>query len=338
MTAESPKAESPTAQSPTAEPLVSIIIPAYQAESYLGAAISSALTQTYPNIEVVVTDDGATDRTAAIAAAYGDLVRVVTQPNRGLPAARNAGIAAATGDYILTLDADDLALPPMVADAMAVLAADGSGRRFVTSDGYLMTSAGITPGRTVLPSGYPADDQQRAQILEFNFVAVFSLFPKAMWVELGGYDESMRVCEDYDFWARAIYSGWRVSFQKKPHALYRRTSGSLSTQHERMYSGEQLVLQHVLDGFGDTLSADERSYLQLRLASGSTQQALNAGDAALRAGDASAAAEHFALAARLNPSNRRIALKAKALRFQPAARLYASRLQRADHEMGRTNV
>jgi len=94
-------------------PLISVVIPVYNRESLIGEAIESVLSQktSFP-FEVVVSDDGSTDSTPEVAAAYGDPVRVVRSPeNRGGAAARNAGILAARGEIIALLDSDDLMLP-----------------------------------------------------------------------------------------------------------------------------------------------------------------------------------------------------------------------------------
>jgi len=87
---------------------LSVIIPAYNREAYLGDAIASVLAQTYPADEIIVVDDGSTDRTAAIARAYGPPVRCISQENLGAGAARNTGLNAARGGLISLLDSDDL--------------------------------------------------------------------------------------------------------------------------------------------------------------------------------------------------------------------------------------
>src|SRR5882724_4223522 len=90
-------------------PLVSILIPAYNAERWIAETIRSALKQTWRNKEIIVVDDGSTDGTLAIARRFEPKgVRAVTQPNQGAEAARNTASSLSRGDYIQWLDADDL--------------------------------------------------------------------------------------------------------------------------------------------------------------------------------------------------------------------------------------
>lgn len=87
---------------------VSVIIPVYNCERYLGQAINSVLSQTYKNFEVIVVDDGSTDNSAEVARSFGDLIRYEFQQNSSSAGARNRGIQLAKGDYLTFLDADDL--------------------------------------------------------------------------------------------------------------------------------------------------------------------------------------------------------------------------------------
>lgn len=88
-------------------PLVSVVIPVYNAERFVAAAIDSVLKQTYPSTELIVVDDGSTDTTAAVVRSYGERVRYIFQSNARQAAARNRGIAEARGELIAFLDADD---------------------------------------------------------------------------------------------------------------------------------------------------------------------------------------------------------------------------------------
>lgn len=101
-----------------------MVIPAYNAETYLGEAIASVLDQTVAPAEVIVVDDGSTDRTGEVASSFGDRVRLITQPNQGCAAARNHGVRESSGDHIAFLDADDLWAPDKLAIQLTALATE----------------------------------------------------------------------------------------------------------------------------------------------------------------------------------------------------------------------
>ena len=102
-------------------PLVSVVIPAYNAAATLPDTLDSVLAQTYPHIEIVVVDDGSRDGTPDVLARYAPRVRGIRQVNGGLAAARNAGLAAAQGQFIALLDADDLCEPERIGAQVAFM-------------------------------------------------------------------------------------------------------------------------------------------------------------------------------------------------------------------------
>lgn len=115
-------------------PLVSILIPAYNAEQWIAMTLRSALDQTWPRKEIIVVDDGSKDRTAEIAQSFiPQGVKVVVQPNRGASAARNHAFALSKGDYIQWLDADDLLAPDKIERQMAVVMGGLSKRMLLSS-------------------------------------------------------------------------------------------------------------------------------------------------------------------------------------------------------------
>ena len=105
-------------------PKVSVIIPVFNGAETIGRALQSVFAQTFTDYEIVVVNDGSTDDTASVLAGYGEKIRVVSQSNRGLSAARNAGIAASQGEYVALLDDDDQWLPEKLALCVPVLDAD----------------------------------------------------------------------------------------------------------------------------------------------------------------------------------------------------------------------
>jgi glycosyltransferase involved in cell wall biosynthesis len=113
--------------------LVSILIPAYNADRWIASTIESALGQTWPRKEIIVVDDGSTDATLAVARQFeSNEVRVVTQPNQGAAAARNEAFSLSRGDYIQWLDADDLLSPEKVAHQMQVAMQAEDGRTLLS--------------------------------------------------------------------------------------------------------------------------------------------------------------------------------------------------------------
>ena len=105
-------------------PLISVVLPCYNAESYIQEAIESILQQTHTNLELIVIDDGSTDGSLKIIralAATDDRVKIIARENRGLIASLNEGIAVAQGDYIARMDADDISLPDRLSRQLTYL-------------------------------------------------------------------------------------------------------------------------------------------------------------------------------------------------------------------------
>jgi glycosyltransferase involved in cell wall biosynthesis len=107
-----------------AGPLVSVVVPAYNAEKFLAEAIDSILAQTHTNTEIIIVNDGSTDRTAVVAEGYGDRVKLIHRENGGIGPARNTGIEQVTGEFIALLDADDIWEPQKLAQQLALLEAE----------------------------------------------------------------------------------------------------------------------------------------------------------------------------------------------------------------------
>jgi glycosyltransferase involved in cell wall biosynthesis len=197
-------------------PLVSVVVPAYQAEAFLGEALASALGQDCPQVEVLVVDDGSTDRTAEIAAAHG--VRVIRQRNGGPAAARNAGLALARGEFLTILDADDLWLPDRLTRQVAYL-------REHPDDGLVMglTEAFVSPGEP-RPAHYP----RIAEAGPFPGHPSTMLVRREVFELVGPFDESLRLSEDLDWIARAGDAGVRFGRLDCTLLRYRIHAGNTS--------------------------------------------------------------------------------------------------------------
>lgn len=320
--------------SQTTPPLISVIMPAYNAQATIGAAIAGVLTQTYPRVELIVVDDGSTDRTAQICAGYGDLIHYVHQENAGSSAARNRALAEARGDLIALCDADD-ELAPTYLEVMERTWRDaGGGRRFVTGAALLLTAAGTAHGRVLGATGFPRRSLQRLAILQRNFVTVFSVFPAEMAREVGGFAEDLGFNEDWDFWVRSVLAGWEVVHQPRPLALYRWAEGSKSTRTHEVAQASDELLRRAARTPG--LTREERDYLGMRLQNEGTSEILARAADRVRAGRLREAREDYLLAARLNDTDRRLGLRVAAFAFVPGAMpLWAWRLRRIDTALAR---
>ena len=220
-------------------PAVSVIMPAYNVEPYLREAAESALRQTFADLELIIVNDGSTDDTAAVAESVrrGDpaRVRVIERPNGGLPAARNTAMAAASGRYVALLDSDDLWEPAFLASQMAVFSRQPDVD-LVTANALFLGSR--LHGRLVRP----CPDMRLVPDLETiiadeRAVFVMTVFRRRVYETIGGFDETLRTNEDYDYWLRAAAAGFCFARNPLPLAHYRRRDDSLSASEVRMIAG-----------------------------------------------------------------------------------------------------
>jgi glycosyltransferase involved in cell wall biosynthesis len=179
-------------------PLVSVIVPAYQAERFLDETIRSVEAQDHSPVEVIVVDDGSTDRTAEIAAKR--TVRLLRRAHRGPAAARNAGIAVAAGEFVAVLDADDLWPVDRLSLQVAYLERN-PGIGLVLG----LTEMFITPGDPL-----PAHWSDRAGSEAIPGVAGSMLVRRDVFSTVGGFDEALWKCEDIDWLARVKDAGVRA--------------------------------------------------------------------------------------------------------------------------------
>ncbi|MFT3886589.1 MAG: glycosyltransferase [Arachnia sp.] len=303
---------------------MSVLMPAYNAGEYIGAAISAVLSQTYSDVELVVIDDGSTDDTYRIASGFGDRIVLLQQPNAGQAAARNTGISAATGDVLALCDSDDVLLPNYVAKAVEVLE-KAPDRSWVTCAASLLTDDGLVD-YGVSPFGVIAPEQQREAIFQMNFVSIFSVFPRRMFDEIGPFTDELRRCEDWEYWLRAMISGWRVAFQTEPTALYRRHGeGNLSSNAEAMMDAEDALFDGIATGLNDAFSPRDRAFIESRAAHGSptrlrlrAREAWAAGDFREAASLLKVAAEDYPLYGNLRRNARVAGLAAPVLDSLPS--------------------
>ncbi len=226
-------------------PAVSIIIPAYNQGHYLGAAVRSVLSQTWPHYEVIVVDDGSTDNTPEIARAFTDpRIRYIRQENRGLSGARNTGIRNATGELVSFLDSDDLFLPEKLALLVEALRAQPN-LGMLAGQAIIIDEHGRPTGRS-FTTPLPEDS---ARLLIWNPLHVGSVLVRRAWLDrVGPFDETLRSYEDWDMWLRLARAGCRFGWVDQPVSLYRFHRGQMTRNAEQMTRATFAVLDKV---FGD---------------------------------------------------------------------------------------
>lgn len=201
--------------------LVSVIIPCFNAERWIAEAIDSCLQQTYPNLEILVIDDGSTDNSLEIIKSYGDKITWLTQPRSGGNHARNKGFALSQGEYIQFLDADDYILPEKIARQVDFL--EHHQADIVYCDWRYQHH--LPDGSSYLDKiEYPGEQEDILESLLANWwVAVAALFYTRKAVENSdGWDETLPVAQDRDFFLSAVMNGARVAYQPGCYAIYRR--------------------------------------------------------------------------------------------------------------------
>lgn len=240
-------------------PTVSVVVPTHNRADVLPRAIESVIGQTFDDFELVVVDDGSTDRTAAVVSGYDDprVVYVPLEEHAGANAARNEGIRRSSGRFVSFLDSDDEFLPRHLQRVVRVLdrcsagcvgavtgvevvddREQGSGREQV-DDGEVLDDVEVLDRTTP-----PADAVTYEDVLSGNVVGGFSstTFHRACFDAVGLLDESLQSWQDFDFYLRVLESHSLATIEDVLVRYYERDD-SISADFERKVSGQHRVLR-----------------------------------------------------------------------------------------------
>jgi glycosyltransferase involved in cell wall biosynthesis len=272
-------------------PLVTAVIPMYNAEKTIDETLRSVRAQTYRNLEIIVVDDGSTDNCAAISEQHKVVdprVRLIQQKNAGVAAARNRGVAESKSEFIAPIDADDLWEPTKIEKQMAAMSQGGSKVGLV----YTWQATIDEKSRVISISHQPAHEGRVLEmILRGNFVGGGSpaLMRKEAILRSGGYDTSLRAnngqgCEDWKLYAQ-ISERYEFVVVREHLTGYRRTRGRMSADVFQMLRSHDLVssqLQQFMPQYIQQIETGRINYRQWLLAN------------SVRSGDVRAAARLFA--------------------------------------------
>ena len=275
-------------------PRVSVIIPNYNYAHYLTQAVDSVLAQTYPEVEIIVVDDGSTDDSETILRSYGDRVRWIRQKNQGVSAAQNLGVQETRGELVAFLDPDDLWLPEKL---------ERQVQRFLDDTDLGLVHCGV---EEVDHTG--AHLQFCVEGLEGWVARDMLLFKRAVilgggsglvvlrseFEAVGGFDTSLSTSADWDFFYRLATRG-RVGFVPKPLVKYR-VHGS------NMHSNIRAMEHDMLIGYEKAFSRDTAELRELRRRCYGNLHMVLAGSF-FRAGQRSDFARHALKSVWLTPGN-----------------------------------
>jgi glycosyltransferase involved in cell wall biosynthesis len=215
-------------------PLVSILIPAYNAEQWIAGTLKSALDQTWPRKEIIVVDDGSCDRTLQVAKQFvSKNVCVVTQENQGASAARNKAFDLCQGDYIQWLDADDLLTPAKIAEQMAASERCGSERTLFSSAWarfyYRIDRAIFTP-TSLWCDLSPVEWLVRKMGENLHMPPATWLVSRKLTQMAGPWDTRLSLDDDGEYFCRVILASDGIRFVPAAQVFYRASGfGSLSS-------------------------------------------------------------------------------------------------------------
>ncbi|MDX2215649.1 MAG: glycosyltransferase [Oculatellaceae cyanobacterium bins.114] len=243
-------------------PLISVILPVYNGEKTIQRTVESVLKQTFTDFELLIINDGSSDRTLEIVNSMADpRIQLLSYPNSGVSASRNRGIALATGEFIAFIDADDLWTTDKLAAQLNALQTHPNA-----AVAYSWTDWIDESDRPLRPAGRStATGKVYEKLLLRDFIESGSnvLVRRQALDVVGTFDETLSFAEDWDLWLRlaARYEFIAVPF---PHVLYRVSSHSASCNLWQMESGSLRVIERAFQQAPESLQPLKRQVLTSR--------------------------------------------------------------------------
>jgi glycosyltransferase involved in cell wall biosynthesis len=267
-------------------PLVSVIIPAYEAASYIPETLESVFCQSYQNFEVILINDGSPDSEdfERAIAPYRDRIVYISQENAGPSAARNAGIRRARGEYLAFLDSDDSWYPNCLAALVELALSLQPSCDLVYSDALVYADSQqlrMSRYSEICPSKGAVTFES---LLREDCQASTSstMVRRQAATAAGLFDENLRRAEDYDLWLRIAHRAANMAYTPEVLGKNRVVPGSLSDDNLKMLEATVAVLVKLSRSL--ELSARQRSTLEAKLADARAQLVLERGKAFLLAG------------------------------------------------------
>lgn len=217
---------------------ISVVLPVYNGEKFLRKSIESCLKQTYEDWELLIIDDGSTDKSADIAREYEEKDSRIhyyrNAHNMKLPRTLNRGFSLATGDYLTWTSDDNYYYDRAFEKMLKALEDDDS--EFVFASCSIINEKGEKISVISAPADY------RHAIWDYDFVGACFMYTRKVYETIGDYDPDLFLCEDYDYWLR-IFASFKVTYLDEILYAYRRHDKALSETHKE---GQYEALEKVL--------------------------------------------------------------------------------------------
>lgn len=280
---------------------VSVIIPCFNAAHFVNDAVTSVVEQGEEGIEIIVVNDGSSDTDALEEALrpFGASVKLLNEPHRGLPAARNRGIAAADGRYLAFLDADDRWKPGFLARQLAFLEESVADAVYCDAD---LFGPDASRGGTFMGDFPSRGEVSAVAVMKGECVVVMSsvVALAATVREAGGFHTDLDFCEDLDLWVRMLAGGAVFAYHREPLAQRRMHAGNMSSDGLGMARGTLLVIERHRGSV--PMTASDRARIDRRCRRLRASIRIAAAKAAIDTGDAKEARRELIAAVRLRPS------------------------------------
>lgn len=216
----------------TETPLVSVVIPVYNGSNYLREAIDSALNQTYPNIEILVIDDGSTDDTWEIIQSYGHKIRGIHKKNGGVSSALNLGIQNMRGEWFAWLSHDDLWLQENIERKIRFILENPGGGVYYGGYSYINPKHEILYGNN--GCWYPSGENLRRMLRSGNYIhGITALVHRECFERVGMFNEGLRCTQDYEMWFRIAteYATYLLPQRLAQTRIHPEQIGNVSRNH-----------------------------------------------------------------------------------------------------------
>ena len=237
------------------QPKLSVIIASYNHQDYIAETLRSLEEQTFEGFEIIIVDDGSTDKTVEVAESAQSRAQIHTQENQGVVAARNRGVELAKGRYICFVDSDDVVLPERFAKQVALLDGD-SELGLVFADALIIDSKGAEIGK--FSDVYPVvpGDVARMLALHYCFTPMITVMVRADVLRKTGPFEKPGPISDYMKWIKVAHIS-KVHYDPEPLGCWRRHQASTSKQANKVksYAKTRAALKRILRKY-PTLQAE----------------------------------------------------------------------------------